>query len=41
MLYYISNQLNKSLEDFKIGVDFEPLREVTESLIKKIKKKIN
>ena len=39
MLYYISNQLNESLEDLKVGINYEPLTEVTKKLIKKIKKR--
>ena len=40
MLYYISNQLNKSLEDFKVGVDFEPFRDLTKKLMNKLKQKM-
>ena len=39
MLYYISNQLNESLEDLKVGINYEPLTEVTKRLIQKIKKR--
>ena len=40
MLYYISNQLNESLEDFKVGVDFEPFRDLTKTLMNKLRQKI-
>ena len=40
MLYYISNQLDESLEDFKVGIDFEPFRDLTEALMSKLKQKI-
>ena len=40
MLYYISNQLEESLEDFKVGIDFEPFRDLTETLMSKLKQKI-
>ena len=40
MFYYISNQLNESLEDLKVGVDFEPFRDLTKKLMNKLKQKI-
>ena len=40
MLYYISNQLNESLEDFKVGVDFEPFRDLTKKLMNQLKQKM-
>ena len=40
MLYYISNQHSESLEDLKVGVDFEPLRDLTKKLMNKLRQKI-
>ena len=40
MLYYISNQLNESLEDLKVGVDFEPFRDLSEKLMNKLRQKM-
>ncbi len=40
MLYYISNQLNESLEDLKVGVDFEPFRDLTKKLMSKLRQKM-
>ena len=40
MLYYISNQLSESLEDLKVGVDFEPFRDLSEKLINKLRQKM-
>ena len=40
MFYYISNQLNESLEDLKVGVDFEPFRDLSEKLMNKLRQKM-
>ena len=40
MLYYISNQINESLEDLKVGVDFEPFRDLSEKLMNKLRQKM-
>ena len=40
MLYYISNQINESLEDSKVGVDFEPFRDLSEKLMNKLRQKM-
>ena len=40
MLYYISNQLDESLEDFKVGIDFEPFRDLTKKLMNKLRQKM-
>ena len=40
MFYYISNQLNESLEDLKVGVDFEPFRDLTKKLMSKLRQKM-
>ena len=40
ILYYISNQINESLEDLKVGVDFEPFRDLSEKLMNKLRQKM-
>ena len=40
MLYYITNQLNESLEDLNVGVDFEPFRDLTKKLMNKLRQKM-
>ena len=40
MFYYISNQLNESLDDLKVGVDFEPFRDLSEKLMNKLRQKM-
>lgn len=40
MLYYITNQHNESLEDLKVGVDFEPFRDLSEKLMNKLRQKM-
>ena len=40
MLYYITNQLNESLEDLKVGVDFEPFRDLTKKLMNQLRQKM-
>ena len=40
MLYYITNQLNESLEDLNVGIDFEPFRDLTKKLMNKLRQKM-
>ena len=40
MSYYILNQINESLEDFEVGIDFEPFRDLSEKLLNKLRQKM-
>ena len=40
ILYYISNQLDESLEDFKVEVFYETFRDLTKILTNKLRQKM-
>ena len=40
MLYYISNQLDESLEDFKVRIFYETFRDLTKILTNKLRQKM-